>query len=230
MTKRILFIQHYETELVDTAWQHLGALGFEQVGMKPFKGEQLPDTLDDFAGIVIYGGSQNVTELERYPFLKDEIALVLRAIDHGIPVLGICLGGQLISHALGGTVWRREPQECEFGFYALTPTEAAKSWLPSPFYAVQAHYEEFSVPRNAVHLATSARFPNQAFRFGHTVYALQFHPETDREIFEDWQRADWAMYGIAGAQTKEEQDALVEQHSEAQTIWFKAFLESLFVA
>lgn len=228
MSRRILFIGHYDTQLEDTAWLHLGARGFDRIFVKPFKGEPLPDPADDFAGIVIYGGSQNVSELDQSPFLEKEIALIQRAIEYKIPLLGICLGGQLISHALGGEVRRRAPLECEFGFYNITATESAQDWIPSPFYVNQAHYEEFSIPPGATRLAGSDRFQNQAFRFGDNVYGLQFHPETTEEIFKDWQQADWAMYGDSGAQTKEEQDALLEPHCTIQLQWFEQFLESLF--
>ncbi len=227
MSQRILFIQHYDTELEDTAWTHLGALGYERVAVQPFKGENLPE-LDDIAGVVIYGGSQNVSELDKFPFLNNEIALIKNAIEQRIPTLGICLGGQLISHALGGKVSRRDPTECEFGLYPLSASEDSEGWIPSPFYAAQAHYEEFSIPPGAVRLAASERFRNQAFSFDEHVFALQFHPETTEEIFKDWQLADWAMYGVIGAQTKGEQDLLIEQHCETQLQWFRQFLQSLF--
>ncbi|MBX2869129.1 MAG: type 1 glutamine amidotransferase [Acidiferrobacterales bacterium] len=229
MSDSILFIHHYETELVDTAWAHLGKLGFDQVDVKPFKGEPLPDSLTDFAGIVIYGGSQNITELDQFPFLQKEIELILNAIEESIPVLGICLGGQLIAHALGGDVSRRTPAECEFGIYPLNPTVAGKNWIPASFHAVQAHYEEFSIPPGAVKLATSERFPNQAFCYRDNVYALQFHPETTLEILRDWQQADWAMYGINGAQSKADQDKFADTHTEIQRRWFESFLDQLFV-
>ena len=227
MAKRILFIQHYDTELEDTAWSYLGALGYERIAVQPFKGETLP-ALDDFAGIVVYGGSQNVSEFDKFPFLADEAALIKRAIEQNIPTLGICLGGQLICHALGGEVSRRNPVECEFGLYPLTAAAASENWIPSPFYVAQAHYEEFSIPQGAVRLASSERFPNQAFRFGENTFALQFHPETTEEIFKDWQVADWAMYEVNGAQTKSEQDSLIEQHCAAQLHWFKQLLQTLF--
>lgn len=227
MNKRILFIQHYDTEFEDTAWNHLGALGFERIAVQPFKGETLPE-LDDIAGVVIYGGSQNVSELDQFPFLNDEMALIKRAIELHIPTLGICLGGQLISYVLGGEVSRRRPIECEFGFYALTAAEASENWIPTPFYAAQAHYEEFSIPVGAVRLAGGERFANQAFRFGDKVFALQFHPETTEEIFKDWQLADWAMYEVNGSQTRDEQDHLIAQHCETQLQWFKQFLQSLY--
>ena len=230
MSDSILFIHHYETELVDTAWSHLGTLGFDLVNVKPFNGEPLPYSLDGYAGIVVYGGSQNVTELDQFPFLQQEIDLIRTAIQEDVPVLGICLGGQLIAHALGADVSGRSPKECEFGIYSLSPTAAGQGWIPQPFYAVQAHYEEFSVPEGAEALATSGRFKNQAFRYGDKVFALQFHPETTLEIFKDWQQADWAMYGINGAQTKTMQDALASRHCEIQQRWFESFLTTLFAS
>ncbi len=79
-------------------------------------------------------------------------------------------------------------------------------------------------------LAESDLYPNQAFRWGARAYGVQFHPEVTIEGFRRWQNADWAAYGQPGAQTREEQDALMLAHDAAQAEWFYGFLESLFGA
>ena len=178
---------------------------------------------------MIYGGGQNVGEQDRYPFLTEELRWIEGCLSRDIPTLGLCLGGQMMAHVLGAGVFRRKPPECEFGCYPLSPTEAGQGWIPNGFHGTEAHYEEFDIPAGATHLASSERFPNQAFRYGDKHYGLQFHPEIDRHIFYRWQRADWAMYRVRGSQDPTEQTRLLSLHDEMQGKWFRGFLEELFL-
>jgi GMP synthase (glutamine-hydrolysing) len=118
----------------------------------------------------------------------------------------------------------------EFGYYPVSPTDRAGDFLPGTLHMAQAHFHTFEIPQGAVHLATSPLVPNQAFRFGANVYALQFHPEVTIEGFRRWQARPWAAYGQPGAQTKAEQDRLMVEHDAAQAAWFYGFLGKLFGA
>ncbi|MGI9265142.1 MAG: type 1 glutamine amidotransferase [Gammaproteobacteria bacterium] len=228
MSKTIVFIDHHENIMDDLAWTHLGQLGFERRLICPFKGEAIDVSADEIWGTVIYGGSQNVGEQTEHPFLKQELDWITQCIGQDLPTLGLCLGGQLIAHALGAPVGPRKPIECEFGYYPITPTAHGDNWIPDTLHTTQAHYEEFALPDGAIHLAESERFPNQAFRYQENVIGLQFHPEVTATIFRRWQNAEWAMFDVDGAQTREQQDALLEQHDAAQGAWFKQTLETLF--
>lgn len=228
MSKTIIFIDHHENPLDDLAWTHLGQLGFARKLICPFKGETIDSAPEDIWGTVIYGGSHNLGEQATYPFLKDELDWVTRCLERDLPMLGLCLGGQMIAHALGAEVGPRKPQECEFGYYPLMPTAHGESWIPDNFHATQAHFEEFALPQGVVHLAQSERFPNQAFSYREKAVGLQFHPEVTADIFRRWQASDWAMFDVKGAQTREQQDALIEEHDEIQGAWFRQLLESLF--
>lgn len=225
----ILFIDHHENPMDDRAWSHLGTRFHRQL-ICPFRGEPLPAPGPEVAGVVIYGGSQNVGEQSDFPFLTDEIRWIEDCLALDLPMLGLCLGGQLLAHTLGAAVGPRLPRECEFGYYPLTTTEAGAGWLPEGFHATQAHCEAFDIPASAVHLASSERFPNQAFRYRDNVYGLQFHPEVTRTIFRRWQQADWAMYGIPGAQDRAEQERLMRQHDDVQGRWFCRLLDRMFPA
>ncbi len=224
----IVFVDHHDNLQDDRAWTGLGSLGFEQRLVCPFRGEPLPPLGPELAGAVIYGGLQNVHEQDQFPYLKDEIRWIERCLESHLPVLGLCLGGQLIAHTLGARVHRRIPTECEFGYYPLTPTAEAPDWLPKDFFATEAHCEEFDIPTGAVHLASSERFPHQAFRFGDHVLALQFHPEISPSIFRRWQNAEWSLYDIPGAQERHEQDRLMALYDDAQGRWFDDLLAKLF--
>ncbi len=228
MNDKIILIDHHDNARDDLAWAHLGEQGFQCQLVCPFQGEVLKPVDPEVAGVIIYGGSQNVGEQDKYPFLKDELRWIDDCIGKNIPLLGICLGGQLIAHCLGAEVGPRTPVECEFGYYPLSPTASGKSWMPDNFYVTQAHYEEFDTPSASTRLAASERFPNQAFCYGEKVFGLQFHPEVTPAVFQRWQNADWAMYDTPGSQTRVQQTELMNQHHVTQANWFKNLLNNLF--
>lgn len=142
------------------------------------------------------GGAAAAWDDEGYAWLPATRALIARAVDEGVPTLGICLGAQLMTMACGGTV-ERGGAGLEIGLGEIEPLpEAAAdpllSTLPSasrngPVRAIQYHYDAMTtLPEGAVRLATGARYPNQAYRLGDRAWAVQFHPEATPEIFASW--------------------------------------------
>ena len=109
----------------------------------------------------------------------------------------------------------------------MTPTAEAGSFLTQPLFFTQAHFHTFDLPQGAVHLARSAGFENQAFRYGDNVYGLQFHPECTIEGFRRWQKNS-PSEGSLGAQSRTEQDRLMMVHDAAQAAWFYDFMSKLF--
>jgi GMP synthase (glutamine-hydrolysing) len=121
-----------------------------------------------------------------------------------------------------------ESNLCEFGYYEIEPAVGADHWFTQTMLVTQAHYQQFDLPEYAVLLAKSGNFPNQAFRYGNNTFALQFHPEVTAEIFRRWQDSDWAFYDRPGAQSRGEQDRLIDIADRIQGEWFHGFLDKVF--
>jgi GMP synthase (glutamine-hydrolysing) len=136
-------------------------------------------------GIIVMGGPQSANDEE----MVAEFRFLQQALDMRTPVLGICLGAQLIAKALGAHVYRN--REKEIGWAPVYLTDAADGdpvfgGLPSPSTFFHWHSETFMLPPGAVSLAYSDKCRQQAFRFRETVYGIQFHPEITPEMIVDW--------------------------------------------
>jgi GMP synthase (glutamine-hydrolysing) len=145
----------------------------------------------DFAGVVPLGGSMQAWDEERLPYLGRQRALLREAVDEGVPVLGICLGGQLLARALGAEVRPAERPETGWLEVEATPEAAGDpllAHLREPVGVYQWHLDVFDLPVGAIRLARSDQSENQAFRFGERAWGLQFHPEVDAPLFAGWMR------------------------------------------
>ena len=225
---RIVLIRHGDDPDDDRVVSYFRSKGVEPEIHKPFRGEALGDVDPSVAASVLYGGPFNVFEEDTYPFLEDEKRWIGQCMKAGVPLLGICQGSQQIARVLGAEVGPKPGDPNEFGYYEITATPAGRAWFPEKLVVTQAHYHEFEVPAGAELLASSALFPHQAFRYGDKVFGFQFHPEVTPAGFRRWQQADWAAYGKPGAQTREEQNALMAEHDSRQHTWFMNFLERFF--
>lgn len=230
MAKRIVLIAHAPPRNDDRASEHIARLGYVPDWRVPCEGDTLGPVTEDVAGTIIYGGKYCISDIPDLPFMQAEMASIEAMLKADKPMLGICQGAQMIAHALGAHVGPRDDDMHEFGYYEITPTEAGRDLLPGPLVVTQAHFHTFDIPRGAVHLAQSAAFPNQAFRWGDKVYGFQFHPEVTREGFAHWQAQEWWLTDREkpGAQSREEQARLCALHDAAQDTWFRAFLTGLF--
>jgi GMP synthase (glutamine-hydrolysing) len=148
--------------------------------VRAFAGDPVPQDADDSWALVVMGGPMAAWEDEKYPWLKDEANLIQACIKAGTPVLGICLGSQLVARAGGGRNYRGGMPE--MGWYPIDLEDAGKAdplfaGIPPQFKIWEWHYDTYDLPEGAVKLASSRLYPNQAFRLGKNVYGVQFHPE-----------------------------------------------------
>jgi len=146
-----------------------------------------PRPLGDYAALIVLGGDQNVCEQDRFPYLGDELALLRDWLPGGRPVLGVCLGAQLLAQAAGGQVVRASSRELGWLDVGLLPAAAEDPLLgfaPERVTALQWHTYAVDPPPGATTLASSPVCP-QAFRLGET-WGVQFHPEVDASILRGW--------------------------------------------
>ena len=186
--KKVLFIQHGDVDKPGLLASALSAEGGELEIWHPYLGEKIPTDLERFDALALGGGGQSAYQVAEFPYLEEECELVRKAILADKPVLGLCLGAQLIAKALGAEVYRAEQRE--LGFFPVSMSASAASdrllaaW-PSPFCPAHWHGDVFDLPRGAECMASSALTPNQAFRYGRATYAFQFHLEMTPVLFEE---------------------------------------------
>ncbi len=148
-------------------------------------GEVVPSSANEFSGLVFMGGPMSVND--DLPWIEQELKLIREAVAQDMPVLGHCLGGQLMSKALGGKVTRNPVKELGWGTVTVTGNEVAHNWFGDVqgFQAFHWHGETFSLPNNAIHLLASEHCLNQAYAIGKHL-ALQCHIEMTPEMIVDW--------------------------------------------
>ena len=184
--RRILVVLHQEHSTPGRVGQRLGDRGYALDVRRPRFGDPLPATLSEHAGAVIFGGPMSVNDAD--DFLKAETEWIGVALREGAPFLGLCLGAQMLARHLGAAVGPHADGHIEVGWFGLTATEAGRSLLQWPDRVHQFHREGFALPVGATLLAEGAAetFPNQAFRYGQSAFAIQFHIELTTAMVNRW--------------------------------------------
>ena len=185
LPKTIYAIQHLAFEdlgiLEDTLYEYGYRVRYFEAGV-----DDLKTALEFESLTIILGGPIGVYETEDYPFLNDEITYLKRRLAKNLPTIGICLGAQLIAHALGANVYAGHQKE--IGWSKLKIQNIPNNPL-SPLENIEVlhwHGDTFDLPENAELLASSEIYPNQAFRIGQNILALQFHVEVAADSMEKW--------------------------------------------
>ena len=186
---RLLVFQHVAAEPLGTLDPLIRRRG-HRIRFVNF--ERQPDarpSINRYRGLIVLGGPMNVEEQASRPHLRTELTVIEQALAQGKPVLGICLGAQLLARALGGRNHVGGFHEFAWQQVELTPEAAADPLfadVPGAFPSFQWHDDHFDLPAGCVRLAQSPVAPNQAFRHGRAAYGMQFHFEADRALVRRW--------------------------------------------
>jgi GMP synthase-like glutamine amidotransferase len=213
----ILVFQHCDSETPGRLGAVLRDHAFDLDIRRPDAGGEVPSDVDDIDGVIALGGPQRLADA-REPWIAREIEFLKEAHARQLPVVGICLGQQMIALALGGAVGPMDGPEVGFADVDLTaagqtdPILAGVAWRSPQFHL---HHDEVKgAPPGAVVLASSARCPVQAFRAGLRTYAFQYHPEFDRAMIHAALAASRDMLVRAGTNAAQV-EAQAERHAEA---------------
>lgn len=197
---------HVDSEGPGTLGEFLDRNGVDVTTLHLNRGDRLPADPRECDIIVSLGGPMNVYEDEKHPFLKKESLFLRRAVDSEVPLLGICLGAQLIARACGAKVTRAPFGEVGWGEVSLS-AEATEDpllkGLPARLPVLQWHEDTFDIPSGGSLLASSAKCPHQAFRVAR-AWGLQFHVEVTAEMLSQW------------FSSSEERDAILRKHGEVR--------------
>ncbi len=187
--RKLLVFQHVAAEPLGMLDPMFRDAGFR---IRYVNFQRTPDarvSIGRYHGLVVLGGPMGADDDALHPHLTYERDVIREAVESGMPVLGICLGAQLMAACMGGTTLRGAAPE--FGWTRVQATEAGRA---DPLFAhfdgsepiFQWHSDTFTLPPQAVHLAESRRCPHQAFRIGENAYGVQFHLEADAALIRRW--------------------------------------------
>jgi len=219
-----LVVTHSASEGPGTLADWLPGVGLELEVVAPWDGDELPAELSTYAALVVMGGPQQAYDDSSAPWLRATKELLRTAVSAGVPTLAICLGAQLLAEATGGRV-EKGTEGVEAGARLVAKRDAAwedELFADVPFTPTVVQWHEDAIvdlPPGAVLLASSSRYPHQAFRVGTRAWGLQFHIEPPPEMVRRWGVEYAAAVVAAGLDPEALAERAVAELPEVQACW-----------
>ncbi len=223
-SRKVAVILHQEHSTPGRFGRLLQALGYDLDVRRPPFGDPLPKTLAEHAGAIVFGGPMSANDEEDW--LRREIDWIDVPLKEEKPLIGICLGAQILARHLGQCVDAHPQGKVEVGYYSITPTRDAHAACGCPFpeQVYQWHREGFGLLCGAVLLATGQDFETQAFRYGSAAYGFQFHPEVTYAMICRWTIRGFDRMALPGARPRHLHLEGWYRHDAAVARWSEAFL------
>ncbi len=201
MPSTVLVIQNTVLDPTGILGEELTNCGAQLATWLPEQHPQPP--VGDYAGLIIMGGPMGAYDDEQFPHLRQTVDLIQQFHQADKPILGVCLGAQLIARAFGSQVYPHSTPELGFTPVAVVDVTASEPWLqdcPADLQLMQWHFDTFDLPASATLLMENSTCRNQAFRIGTKIYGFQFHLEATADIIASWQamESDWIQANYPG--------------------------------
>ncbi|WP_417518131.1 glutamine amidotransferase-related protein [Minwuia sp.] len=223
MKKPVLLVVHQKHSDPGRIGMRLRTLGYPIEICRHACGDPLPESMDDYAGTVVFGGPMSAND-DHEPYIRNELDWTPGVIESGTPYLGVCLGAQIMARAYGGSVAEHPEGQVEIGYYKIRATQAGEAWFPEEMCIFQWHREGLELPECATLLATSDHFQNQALGIGANGIGIQFHPEVTEQMNRRWLIGGAERLTLPGAQQPDEHHAGRAAHDPFVDDWVDGFL------
>lgn len=201
--RTVLVIEHTEGDGPGHFGEWLAARGRPMTLVRVHAGDTVPREIGDHAGLCVLGGPMSANDVH-LAHIRDALVLVRDALDRRVPMIGHCLGGQLLAKTLGATIGASPKPEIGWHSIQIAGDASAHRWFGDTRSAtvMQWHYEAFTLPSGALPLAANASCPHQAFEWDGIHLGMQFHPEADEAKIAGWVAKDRAeAESMAGVPT-----------------------------
>ena len=229
--KRIVLVTHSERANPGKVREALHARGCETQVCYVAGGTALPPMngarLQGYDAAVVFGGPMSACDVDDHAFLRAETAWIGEQMAADAPLLGICLGAQIMARALGARVYPHPDGLCEVGYQPLQPANPGCPMFPTPFHVYHWHREGFDLPPGAELLARGVIFENQAFSVGTRALGVQFHPEMMPATLERWLGNEKAQkyFSRPEVPSADRQRADAPRYDPAVHRWLDRFLD-----
>ncbi len=178
-----------------------------------------------YKGVIVFGGAPSANDTDQLEWARQELLFIEQCLKTATPFFGICLGAQMLARVLGAQIYTHPEELTEIGFFDVEPLQDHTQFMSDTLTVMQWHREGFELPSGATHLATSERFPNQAFSYGEDALGVQFHPEVNPAVLAIWhERNKTRATGVLSEDERIKQRQDAKKHDANISQWLNNFL------